>query len=71
MQTIYQNLLRQINVLSAKFSNMPMDALFRAYDRATHGFRISGSSKLTPFPSSIARTPSVRLSRIQAETKPC
>ena len=34
MQTIYQNLLRQINVLSAKFSNMPMDALFRAYDRA-------------------------------------
>lgn len=34
MQTIYQTLLRQIQVLSARFSNMPMDALFRAYDRA-------------------------------------
>lgn len=34
MDNAYQTLLRQINVLSAKFNEMPMDAIFRAYDRA-------------------------------------
>lgn len=34
MDNMYQTLMRQFNVLAAKFSDMPMDALFRAYDRA-------------------------------------
>lgn len=34
METIYARLLRQMGVLQARFNDMPMDALFRAYDRA-------------------------------------
>lgn len=34
METVYGRLLRQMNVLQAKFNDMPMEAVFRAYDRA-------------------------------------